>query len=509
MNKAEYAQKEIEYNKEIEFIFNQFPSYQKVGKVAYKPGIETMQKLDEYFGWPHRSFKTIHIAGTNGKGSTSHMIAAGLMGIDKGVIADTNEEYIQEYVGKLNEKNIQEFVGEVNEENNKKIIGEANGKQKEKLKVGLYTSPHLVDFRERIKVDGEMVSKEFVYNFIKNNKNVFLELKASFFEITTAMAFCYFKECGVDVAVIECGLGGRLDSTNVITPLVSVITNIGLDHCEHLGYSLPDIAFEKSGIIKPNIPVIIGERGEVCGCKENSVAEIFISQAKQKNAPIYFAEDNFNNIVYNKIVTQNLDLKGICQEKNIKTVSTVLGILQSIYIDNQNAVKQNIDEIIKNITIAAKLTGLRGRWETLKEKPLVICDTGHNAHGFRLLGEQISNTYKKLLKKDRNSKLYIVFGVVADKDLDSIKDFLPKEGYYFFVHSTGSRSLRCDLLGRKMLDYGFKGEIVNNGLVDLNIVDKKGNVKDGLKKALGMAKKDDFIFVGGSTFVVAEAMDAC
>ena len=282
-----------EYNSEIEFIFNRFPSYQTVGKVAYKPGIETMQALDEMLGYPHRRFRCIHVAGTNGKGSTSHMLAAALQ---------------------------------------------------KRYRVGLYTSPHLVDFRERIKVDGKMVPQEFVYGFLKEYKERFVELGASFFEITTALAFAYFAAQEVDVAVIECGLGGRLDSTNIITPVLSVITNIGLDHCEHLGFSLLEVAGEKAGIIKSGIPVVIGEKG----CPE--VEDVFRKKAAQAGARIFFAEElaqewlagdvgggaevdggavpeGLSGRLYKFLAEADMDLKGACQQKNIKTVCAALGVL--------------------------------------------------------------------------------------------------------------------------------------------------------------------------------------
>ncbi len=418
-----------EYQQEIEFIFNRFPSYQKVGKVAYKPGIETMQALDEFLGAPHRNYMTIHVAGTNGKGSTSHMLAAALQ---------------------------------------------------KRYKVGLYTSPHLVDFRERVKVNGQMVSREFVYEFLQNNKEKFLELGASFFEITTALAFAYFAWQKVDVAVIECGLGGRLDSTNIITPMLSVITNIGLDHCEHLGFSLPEVAMEKAGIIKPGIPVVIGERG----CAE--VEGVFKSKAHEVGAPIVFAEDVVSagddtpqGRIYKMVDFDKMDLKGACQEKNIKTVATALGILEE---------KVDLSGIEDNIFNTAKVTGLRGRWEILCKEPLIICDTGHNSHGFRVLGPQISATAQQCA-----GKLHMVFGVVADKDIDSIVEYLPRQAYYHFVKARGSRALPAKELEAKMKNYGFEGEAVEIAIVEF-------------LKSLKV-EKEDFVFIGGSTFVVAEALE--
>ena len=418
-----------EYQQEIEFIFNRFPSYQKVGKVAYKPGIETMQAIDELLGAPHRSYRTIHVAGTNGKGSTSHMLAAALQ---------------------------------------------------KSCRVGLYTSPHLVDFRERVKVNGQMVSQEFVYEFLQTYKEKFVELGASFFEITTALAFAYFARQKVDVAVIECGLGGRLDSTNIITPELAVITNIGLDHCEHLGFSLPEVAAEKAGIIKPGIPVVIGERG----CIE--VEEVFRGKAQEAGAPILFAEDVVSagddtpqGRIYKMVDFDKMDLKGACQEKNIKTVATALGVLDG---------KVDLSGVEDYICNTAKVTGLRGRWEILSKEPLVICDTGHNSHGFKVLGPQICATAQQ-----HGGKLHMVFGVVADKDIDSIVEYLPRQAHYHFVKARGTRALPAKDLESKMKGYGFEGEAVEVGIA---------RFLDSLKVENG-----DFVFIGGSTFVVAEALE--
>lgn len=431
-----------EYNREIEFIFNRFPSYQTVGKVAYKPGIETMEALDGMLGHPHRRFRSIHVAGTNGKGSTSHMLAAAL------------------------QKN---------------------------YKVGLYTSPHLVDFRERIKVNGEMVPQEFVYGFLMEYKERFVELGASFFEITTALAFAWFAASGVDVAVIECGLGGRLDSTNIITPALSLITNIGLDHCEHLGFTLEEVAREKAGIIKPGVPVVVSEKGCV------QVEEVFRKRAAEVGAPVYFAEEvvesgeeMLSGRLYRELLGAEMDLKGACQEKNIKGVCTALGLLAGEF---------NVEGVAGSICNAAAITGLRGRWETLCSVPLVICDTGHNSHGFKVLGPQISVKAVEVAAGNAGSRFRMVFGVVADKDLDSITDYLPRGAYYYFVNARGSRALPASKLAERMLAAGFEGEAV------------EGEIGGFLRRLVpldgteGLAGKGDFIFIGGSTFVVAEAIE--
>ncbi len=463
---------EQEYKKEIDFIFNRFPSYQKAGKTAYKPGIETMHLMDAVMGHPHRKFISVHIAGTNGKGSVSHMLASALMRVEYPDLLYGTDNIIRKRYDK-------------------------------RLRVGLYTSPHLADFRERIKIDGEMVSKQFVYDFILKYKELFLVHDASFFEITTAMAFSWFAMQGVDIAVIECGLGGRLDSTNIITPVLSVITNIGLDHCEYLGYSYKEIAAEKAGIIKSGVPVVIGERGGSYP-DISFVAPVFEEKAAAAGSVIRFAEDkNAGKILAGFIDREGMDLQGACQDKNIKTVCTALSLLAGERFINRNMCKS----MAEGIGHAARDTGLRGRWEKLNDKPLVICDTGHNAHGFALLGEQIKNTAAG------KGRLFMVFGIVADKDTDSIRKYLPdnygngKRAYYYYVNVSGSRALPAALLAEKMKIMGFEGEAV---------ADEKGvnicrqydsTVIEGVKKALNAAQSDDFIFIGGSTFVVAEALE--
>ncbi len=438
MTQQEYQQ---EYQQEIDFIFNRFPSYQTVGKVAYKPGIETMEALDELLGHPHRSYRTIHVAGTNGKGSTSHMLAAAL------------------------QKN---------------------------YKVGLYTSPHLVYFRERVKVNGQMVSREFVYGFLQTYREKFVELGASFFEITTALAFAYFAQQKVDIAVIECGLGGRLDSTNIIMPELAIITNIGLDHCEHLGFSLPEVAGEKAGIIKSGVPVVIGEKG----CPE--VESVFREKAAAVGAPIFFAQekveekDGLSGRLYGNLLEADMDLKGACQEKNLKGVCVALELLENEF---------GKDVCAENICAAAKITGLSGRWETLCDAPLVICDTGHNSHGFKVLGPQIARTAALQQEKFPGSRFRMVFGVVADKDLESIVEYLPRNAYYHYVNARGTRALPAQELAAKMEGFGFEGEVAAGSIGEC----LAGLVPDN--GASGVALNEDFIFIGGSTFVVAEALE--
>lgn len=425
-----------------------------------------MQEMDELLGHPHRQFKSIHIAGTNGKGSTSHIIASALM--------------------------------------------------RTGLRVGLYTSPHLADFRERMKVNGEMISKDFVYDFILQYKSLFLEKKASFFEITTALAFAWFAQQQVDIAVIECGLGGRLDSTNIITPILSVITNIGLDHCEYLGYTYREIAAEKAGIIKPGVPVVIGERGSFCVApatdlaRDSYVAPVFEAKAAECASSIYFAEDlPTDHPLLLRINRAKMDLQGMCQDKNLKTVCMALEVLYG------EMECMPLQDFTAGIEQAAHDTGLRGRWEMLQEKPLVICDTGHNAHGFSLLGRQIQETWRNRRENTPQSRLFMVFGVVADKDLHSIQPFLPggerssgdaaasrgalsgdaqPAPYYLFVNAAGPRALPAAELAERMTAMGFEGETA-------------GSVQAGLERALQLAHPEDFIFIGGSTFVVAEVLE--
>lgn len=461
----------------LEEIYQRFPSFQVVGDRAFKPGLGNMLALDEALGNPSRNFKTVHIAGTNGKGSVSHMIASALMSLP----------------------------------------GPSNN-----LRVGLYTSPHLVDFRERIKVDGQMVEKEWVFNFLKDHKELFEKTDASFFEITTAMAFSYFSYRNVDVAVIECGLGGRLDSTNIITPMASVITNIGFDHMQYLGNTLEEIASEKAGIIKPGIPVIIGET--------SGVERVFIDKASACSTEIYFAEklnpynlspdgafrsfshrdidareESLKSVVtlatclLASVEPSRMDLKGDCQKKNIKTVCTALAVLlRKMLDDSQKDFSETaIAEMVENIENAAHITGLRGRWEKLSDTPLIICDIGHNAHGMKLLMPQVERTYNQLLEeyKEVKPRLIMFFGVMKDKDLASEVEFLPKDAHYLFINAATPRALPASDLKVKMDEFGFSGEIPGDG-----------SISSGLQWIKENAKPEDFVFIGGSSYVVAEVL---
>ena len=418
------------YEEKIAWLFNQFPSYQKVGKVAYKPGIETMEAFDDALGHPHRRFRSIHIAGTNGKGSTSHMLAAGLAACG--------------------------------------------------LKVGLYTSPHLVDFRERMKVvEGEsfrMISKEAVEAFIDRWQPFFEEHKPSFFEITTGMAFDFFAAEAVDIAVIETGLGGRLDSTNVITPILSVITNIGLEHCEHLGYTLAAIAGEKAGIIKPGVPAVVGEFLP-------ETRPVFEAKAAVCDSPLTFAVEAPPCL---ELKVADLDLPGDYQERNLCTLSAAVGILQPM-------LGLELDAFREGVRHAAKRTGLHGRWETLREadpvagKAQIICDTGHNAHGLRWVAEQVDR-----ISCDYEN-VFLILGLAREKDVDAIAPLLPRNVRYIWTQASSPRALPAVDLANAMSDHGLNGSV-------------SFTVRDALAQADNQASDKDLIFVGGSNFVVCEVL---
>jgi len=401
------------YQDTLNWMFSQLPMYQRQGKTAFKKDLSNTLKLAEHLNNPENKFKSVHVAGTNGKGSTSHILAS--------------------------------------------VLQEAG------YKVGLYTSPHLKDFRERIKINGQEVSKHFVIGFIKRNKDFFEANKLSFFEMTVGMAFDYFAKQNIDIAFVEVGLGGRLDSTNIVTPEVSIITNIGLDHTQFLGDTLEAIAFEKGGIIKPNIPVVIGET-------QKETAPVFKSLAKSCDSEILFA-DQLVSEVYKS------DLMGSYQSKNIKTVIQTVKQLQGkgFKISNKN-LKQGLLKVVKN-------TGLLGRWQILKERPKVVCDTGHNREGLIYLMQQLSN--------ETFESLHIVFGVVNDKDLRSILDLLPKKATYYFCKPNIPRGLDAEELQQTFSSYKLKGRAYKS-------------VNEAYNSALNNARKDDFIYVGGSTFVVAE-----
>lgn len=404
------------YQEILDWMFAQLPMYQRQGASAYRKDLHNTILLADYLGNPEKAIKTIHIAGTNGKGSTSSMISS--------------------------------------------VLQEAG------YKVGLYTSPHLKDFRERIKINGEKISEKFVCDFVLEHKSFFEQNNLSFFEMTVGLAFDYFKKQNVDVAVIETGMGGRLDSTNIITPLVSVITNIGLDHTQFLGNTLPEIATEKAGIIKPNIPVVIGEY-------TRQTKEVFEEKAKETNSEIYFASDFVAK-------TPKSDLIGKYQQKNKKTALQTIKILQ-----NRNLFEISKENISNGFLNVAKNTGLMGRWQILQEKPKIICDTAHNKHGLEIVLEQI--------QKEKFKQLHIVFGAVNDKDLDSVLPLFPKNATYYFCKPDVPRGLETDILKEKAREFWLIGETYSS-------------VKNALENAKKNASEKDLIFVGGSTFVVAEVV---
>lgn len=380
----------MNYEQTLDFMFNSLPVFQNQGATAYKPGLESTINFLKALDNPHKKFKTIHIAGTNGKGSCSHLLASVL--------------------------------------------------QRAGYKTGLYTSPHLYDFRERIKINGEMIPKEQVVSFIAQNKDNIKNL--SFFEMCVGMAFDFFAQSQVDIAIIETGLGGRLDSTNVINPLLSIITNIGFDHTNLLGDTLPLIASEKAGIIKPETPIIIGEH-------HSETDAVFISKAHRENAPLFFAQDSFKLIKQETLeTTQRIslentqhrvevfecDLLGLYQQKNLVTVISAFNLLR----DPEQGINLNISDrdISYGLSHTVLSTELRGRWEIRGKNPLVVCDTGHNAHGLGDVSKQIA--------KQKFEKLYIVLGVVNDKDLDSALSLMPKEAYYIFTQASIHRALDAD-----------------------------------------------------------------
>ena len=403
----------MNYQDTVNWMFQQLPMYQNQGKSAYKANLDNTLQLADYLNHPETNFKTIHVAGTNGKGSTSHMLAS--------------------------------------------ILQEAG------YKVGLYTSPHLKDFRERIKINGKEIDKEFVVEFIAKHRGFFETHSLSFFEMTVGMAFDYFSAEKVDIAIIEVGMGGRLDSTNIILPEVSVITNIGLDHTQFLGTTLEAIAFEKGGIIKPKIPVVIGET-------QSETELVFNTIAEANNAAIYFADKEIKE-------SYESDLKGYYQQRNIKTVLQTIKILQT------DKFKVSDENIKKGLLKVVEHTGLKGRWQILQERPKIICDTAHNREGLEYIVAQ--------LKDENYDQLHMVFGVVNDKDMNSIFPVLPKKAIYYFCKPNIPRGQNADELQHIFMGQGFSGKSYSS-------------VESALNAAKNQATKRDLIYVGGSTFVVAE-----
>jgi dihydrofolate synthase/folylpolyglutamate synthase len=431
----------VTYTETLDFLYDRLPMFHRIGPAAYKNSLENTLLIDEYFGRPHRNFKTVHVAGTNGKGSVSHMLAA---------------------------------------------IFQAAG-----YKTGLYTSPHLLDFRERIRINGTMISEQEVTDWVEKHaigQNLW-NIEPSFFELTVALAFDYFSRLKVDIAIIEVGLGGRLDSTNIITPEVNVITNIGYDHVQLLGETLEKIAGEKAGIIKPGVPVVIGET-------HPETETVFKNVAQNENAPVYFADAEYKT-EYSMLswdgrqilhISKNekpafqdvkVDLLGNYQQKNVPTVLKTIEILQ------ENGWKISMENIYDGLNDAAKTTGLMGRWQIIGNNPLIVCDTGHNEDGIKMIVSQIKSTAYQ--------NLHIVFGMVADKDIEHVLQLLPAEATYYFTRAALPRALDEKILAEQAYLIGLNGR-------------SYPSVKEAFMAAINNADKNDLVFVGGSNFVVAEIL---
>ena len=428
----------MNYSETLNWMFNKLPMYQRIGASAYKADLNTTINIINYLDNPQDSFKSIHIAGTNGKGSTSHSLAS--------------------------------------------VFQEAG------YKTGLYTSPHLRDFRERIRINGEMIPENEVVDFIGKHKDKLEELELSFFEMTVAMAFDYFRKEKVDIAIIEVGMGGRLDSTNVIKPELCVITNISLDHVKFLGENEEQIAAEKAGIIKPEIPVVIGETQE-------GSRDVFIKTAKEKNSPIFFADkimdcrkDNTYSLDYQQFdIYKNNEsylkelkypLLGNYQKKNLATVICALDILRDSFKIEEKHIIDGLANVIKN-------TSLMGRWQVINKNPLAIADTGHNVAGINEVNRQLAET--------KYNKLHFVLSVVNDKDIDGILQLLPKEAEYYFCKADIPRGLSADILFEKATNSGLKGKVYES-------------VRNAYSSASANSQEGDLVFVGGSNFTVAEVV---
>jgi dihydrofolate synthase/folylpolyglutamate synthase len=426
----------MNYTQTLEYLYSRLPMFHRIGSAAYKANLDNTWALMKHLNHPETKFKSIHVAGTNGKGSSSHMLAS--------------------------------------------VLQEAG------YKVGLYTSPHLKDFRERIKINGALIPEEYIVRFVEEHKTVFEKIEPSFFEWTVALAFNYFTDEKVDIAIIEVGLGGRLDSTNVILPEVSLITNIGWDHMNLLGDTLDKIAFEKAGIIKAGVPVIISE-------KQENISYVFSNKANETNASLFFADDyvtvtlkNRSNFIQKIDITSHqlnteleIDLPGTYQLNNIK------GVIKTILILQEKGWEIDLPAIKNGIRNVKKLTGLMGRWQVLGENPLIICDTGHNKEGILQVLENIKLTPYR--------QLHFVLGMVNDKDIGGVLNLLPKNAYYYFCKPNIPRGLESDELMKQAISIGLNGEDCKD-------------VESAVKTAKSNASKDDLIFIGGSTFVVANAL---
>lgn len=437
----------MNYEETCEYLYSQMPMFERQGASGYKEGLSNTLALDEHFGHPHQAFKTIHVGGTNGKGSVSHTIAAVL--------------------------------------------------QESGYRIGLYTSPHLKDFRERIRVNGRPVSEQYVVDFVEKERQFFEPLHPSFFEVTTAMAFKYFKDMNVDIAVVEVGLGGRLDCTNIITPLVSVITNISLDHTQFLGDTLAKIASEKAGIIKKGVPVVIGEAND-------ETRPVFEKVAKEMEAPITFAEDENEVLAAEPLPEGGMryhtkhmndfvgDLGGIYQSKNLNTTFHILKQLRllgylcySLKESNYEKCRYELQEALRNV---CKKTGLMGRWQIMQQHPLVVCDTGHNVGGWEYISQQLQQVQCR--------QMHIVFGMVDDKDVKGVLKLLPKDAIYYFTKASTKRAIDEDKLKELAQEFELSGN-------------SYPSVSEAYKAAKSTALRDDFIFVGGSSYVVGDFLKNC
>lgn len=429
----------MNYTQTLEFLFNSLPAFEQTGATGYKPGLERIAAFCRHLGNPQRNYFTIHIAGTNGKGSVAHMIASVL--------------------------------------------------QQAGYRTGLFTSPHLTDFRERIRVDGEMIPKQKVVNFVDKHHDKMVEAELSFFEMTTALAFDYFAQSDVEVAVIETGLGGRLDATNIITPILSVITNIGLEHTDLLGDTLPKIAAEKAGIIKKSIPVVVGESNvryddviaeAAAACKSKVVFAEQVFRCDGQTAEGEGQRFRLCRLRDERPFEVSLDLAGSYQRHNIVTASAAIDLLHE-----ETPLTISRRAFVEGLRNAAAHTSLRGRWQRLSEEPLTLCDTGHNAHGIARVAEQ--------LRAMPHKRLFCVMGFVRDKDLAHMLPLLPREAHYIFTQAATPRALPAAELTAKAAIYGLEGECVEE-------------VTKAVERARELASAEDTIFIGGSTYVVAEAL---
>lgn len=428
----------MNYRETLDWMFNKLPMYQRIGGAAYKADLNNTIALLDYLGNPHKDFKSVHVAGTNGKGSTSHLLAS---------------------------------------------VFQEGG-----YKVGLYTSPHLRDFRERIRINGEMIPEDKVTAFIEAHKSWFEKMELSFFEMTVGMAFDYFSKEHIDIAIVEVGMGGRLDSTNLITPELSVITNIGFDHMKFLGDTLEKIAFEKAGIIKPSIPVVIGET-------HPETVPVFQAKASECQSPIFFADQQFDcDRIHidtdtlnrfdiwkgSRLYMEGLDLPltGNYQQKNLATVMCAIDLLRRQFNLSDDDIRDGIAHVIRN-------THLLGRWQILGRDPLVIADTGHNVDGIREIVAQLTEmSYKKL---------HFVIGMVNDKDIEHVLQLLPRHCEYYFCKADIPRGLEAEILAEKAFECGLRGNVYSS-------------VRDAYQSALNAAGFEDLVFIGGSNFVVAEVI---